>query len=274
MDAEASDTTESAHCHNVIIHNSASGYQEIMHGRNLDFTDTEVAPIAANVFIRHPANVSRNSTVAVAWAGHVGILTGMNMRGISVGEVTSYAPPRNIPGTPISLLLRESLEIGHDLNSVMKVIGRRRPMAGFNIAICDGNRQQACAVELLPDIFSKRGMFRGVLVVDDPCLTKEMLPFRVCLPSGAFRHARMVQLVEENRGTIDVSKLMSFLTDRYDLGYGVKKGRLANNICNPHTIQSVLFIPRLRKLYISHTSVPAPLGEYHLLELVSESSIT
>jgi hypothetical protein len=267
IDIEACHDALSHHCHNVVLLPETCGTPQFIHGRNLDFNDT-IWPIGIEiVVVRIPSDQSLTPTASVFGAGHLGILTGMSRRGISMGEVGSFSQDCAPIGVPIPILLRDALERANDLKEFEEIVRGSERTGGYNVALCHATAQKACAIEFTRNTLDTRGTFRGYLVVDDVCLSRTMQRHRVCLPAAAFRHARMISLLQAHRGAIDVPRVIEFLRDRTDLAYGTDKGRLTNSICNKLTIHSAVMLPAEAKMHVAFGPAPAPLNAYVEIDL-------
>ncbi len=81
----------------------------------------------------------------VSWAGFVGCVTGMNLEGVSVGEMGSSSKDETFDGTPMVFLLREILVRAKDLGAAKEIWAKGPRTCGFNFVFSDP--KDACAVE-------------------------------------------------------------------------------------------------------------------------------
>ncbi len=81
----------------------------------------------------------------VSWAGFVGCVTGMNLEGVSVGEMGSSSSDETFDGVPMIFLLREVLVRARDLAQAKGIWAKGPRTCGFNFVFSDP--KDACAVE-------------------------------------------------------------------------------------------------------------------------------
>jgi len=257
-------------CCNFVVGPPATTDRLFLHGRNLDFPPGgNLLPRTAAIVSRQPASADTLPTLAIGWAGFVGMFTGFSAAQITAAEISVPAQDSSVEGVPISCLIRYGLEHSSSVADFAQIVKSTPRTCGYNLAVSDGKTQTSCGIELTHLLCERRGPQNGILVVDDVCLCKRTGSSRLSYPAGAFRHARMMELIDGHRGQIDTDLALTFLKDRYDMAYANPQGRGYNCICNSHTVQSVLFFPAEKRLLISNARVPAPNGEYR--ELRTES---
>ncbi len=255
------------HCCNFAVGPPATQDGIFLHGRNLDFPHLGVIPQMAIVIVRMPTSPTELPTVGITWVGFVGMLTGCNATQLTLAEVGSPAKDCSLKGIPIAFLLRKALEECSSTQDVYRLLGSNERTCGFNVLACDGKTGESSGIEFTHSLCERRPPRRGILVVDDVCLCGKTGHNRLSHPAGAFRHARMMQLIHEHSGKISLERALAFLKDRYDMAYATPRGRGYNCICNRDTVHSVLFVPAEERLLVAHGHVPAPKGEYKELKL-------
>ena len=253
-------------CCNFVLGMPATRDGLFLHGRNLDFPHGKVLNKMGIVVVRKPAS-GAVPTLGVSWVGFVGMLTGCNAAQLTVAEVGTPARDVSINGVPVTCLLRAGLERSSDPSDFCNFLRAAPRTAGFNIAVSDGKTEDAAAVEITSRLCERRNARDGTLIVDNLCLCRKTSLNRLTYAAGALRYARMVQLVHENYGRIDAAVAMQFLKDKFDSVFRTSTGHTYNSICNDHTIHSVLFLPKIQRLYVSHSSSPAPAGPYHEVDV-------
>lgn len=251
-------------CCNVVV---SSSFGFFAHGRNLDFPIP--APInndTAIVVFRIPSEKKYAPTLSVSWAGLVGIITGCNRVGLSVGAVSSPARDPTMRGIPLTLLMRDVLEQADGLDTAEAMTGAAKRTHGYNLAFADGRTRNAMGLECTPDLCERRGMESGFLIVDNLCMCGRTARMRVTHPAGVLRYARAVQLVSGRTESMCVESMLGILADRYDLSVGREREAAfegCNSISNFLTTQSVLFLPGEERVLVSHKVRPPSDGPYH-----------
>lgn len=113
--------------------------------RNLDWNRTMGIQRRAVVkFIRDPG---RKSYVNIGYTGFTGVLSGMNEKGISVGQIGSTSAEESLAGVPMPFLLKRILEESGSLEEAAAVFKRSDLTRGYNYVIADALSRQAMAVE-------------------------------------------------------------------------------------------------------------------------------
>ncbi len=118
-------------------------------GRNFDFD-------GGSVFDRHKVVQfvrpdEGHAYVSVAFSGMLGVVTGMNDQGLAVAiqAVQTDDPP--IPGTPMTLMVRELLQTASSLDEVESILRARKGFVGENVLVIDAQAEEAALFELTPD---------------------------------------------------------------------------------------------------------------------------
>lgn len=262
------------HCCNFVLTGAATRSGETYHGRNIDFPAGGVLNRIGLVIVRVPQEGV--PTIAISWPAHVGILTGCNSASISMGEVGVPDPNANVDTIPFGVLSRSVLEECGDLAMCLDSFCRYPSSGGFNVALCDGQRNESISVELSTKRCEHRSSRKGVLIVDDVKLCRLGVRNQLISPTGAFRYARMRGLITENYGHIDENIALSFLSDNYDVALGKKNRRSYNCIANYNTIHSVLWSWNDSAISVAIGKLPASSGSFtrmHLSHLFSGTGL-
>jgi dienelactone hydrolase len=86
--------------------------------------------------------------VTIGWAGFLGCVSGMNAKGISIGEMGSKSKDENYAGVPMIFLLREALRQGGTLEQAVEVFRKGPRTCGYNFIVADGKIPDARALEV------------------------------------------------------------------------------------------------------------------------------
>ncbi len=263
-DVDACHMQRAFQCCNVVAL-TPSGF--FAHARNMDFpVPAEVNHRAATVICRKPSS-GGVPTLSLAWAGFVGILTGCNASGLSMGEVTAPVLKARPDGMPLAFLMRSVLEQEASLAAGAARIRAAERTHGFNIALASGIEKAALAVECTPRHCATRPMKAGKLVVDNLCLCHRTSCCRLMYHEGVLRHVRAFQLLcsAEDPESINEEFLTRLLQDTLDVSTNeqVKPShRSCRTICNFMTVQSSIFVHSRQRILYSQQAHPAPMGPY------------
>jgi hypothetical protein len=117
----------------------------LLHGRNLDWTISRDAQDDAVILVWRPKGGS--PFMMVGWAGGVGSVSGMNAKGITIGEMTLPSPNATFDGMPLFITMRRVLEQSN-LNDAVKVVQDGPHTSGWNFIIGDAQIPDGRALEV------------------------------------------------------------------------------------------------------------------------------
>jgi len=141
------------HCSGAAAFGKATRDGKLYHTRSLDYyldigKDRTVQENAVTIVYLpdegHPH-------MSVSWAGFVGCVTGMNAKGISVGEMGCKSKGETFDGLPMIFLLREVLSGADSVDAALEITRRAPRDCGYNFIFADGKRNAAVAVEVNKD---------------------------------------------------------------------------------------------------------------------------
>lgn len=117
----------------------------LIHLRNLDWNrDAGIQQFAA-VFVVRPAG--KQAFLNIGWAGFVGVLSGVNERQLSIGQVGAETLDATFRGEPMVFLMRRVLEEADTLEEAAGLIRSARRTVGVNYVIADAKARRALAIE-------------------------------------------------------------------------------------------------------------------------------
>jgi hypothetical protein len=244
-----------------------------IHGRNLDYmvADSAVDPhgivtrvLRENVvlFIHEPDRGC--SFASVAWPGYVGVVTGMNVAGISLACHTSWTLGETIHGVPLPLLYRHVMQYSSSLSDAELRLRRARKTIGNNLSLASGPERDARALELTPGHVATWAPRDGTLAVtnhfQDPALGEPQERAGWLFPNSTSRLERLHELLPSAPSTLDAAQaiLMDTTPVRPDLGEW-------DCLANPGTIYSTVFDPV--NLQISLRIYDRPDREFQTIDL-------
>jgi dienelactone hydrolase/predicted choloylglycine hydrolase len=148
---------ERFHCTGAAAMGSATRDGQLFHTRSLDYAlnirrpgsgDRPGRTVQENALIVVYEPVDGHPYVVIGWAGFLGCVSGMNAKGISIGEMGSSSKDENYAGIPMIFLLREALRQGGTLEEALAVFRKGPRTCGYNFIVADGKQRDARALEV------------------------------------------------------------------------------------------------------------------------------
>ena len=117
----------------------------LLHGRNLDWSIQGGAQDDAAIVVWRPKGGT--PFMMVGWAGGVGSVSGMNAKGMTLGEMTLPSPDATFDGLPLFLQMRLMLEKTGTIDEAVKFFQNCKRTTGWNFIIGDGKLPDGRALE-------------------------------------------------------------------------------------------------------------------------------
>jgi hypothetical protein len=217
-------------------------------GRNLDYPLFAKVMCRFNtIFVLFPE--TGQPLVSIAWPGYVGVCTGMNIAKVALGQLTSATSDYSLAGVPAALRNRlalqhcqSPLEVAARIASLPGTIGANLIMASPKYAllleISAHHRQVRVPVNgvlTATNHYQSAGMqaFRGAEFRRPPLSPLD--PFCFSNEYSVKRNERLQELLKN--GDLDIIRAQQILGD--------------DVIANPCDVNSVVFDPAARELYVA-----------------------
>jgi dienelactone hydrolase len=135
------------HCTGTAALPAVTRDRKVYHSRSLDYYldigDTVRPQTNSLLLIAVPDEGIPHAVVG--WAGFIGAVTGINLEGVSIGEMGSRSSDESFDGFPMIFLVREALRTARNLQQVQDLWRKSPRTCGFNFIFCDTD--ETCAVE-------------------------------------------------------------------------------------------------------------------------------
>ncbi len=237
-------------------------------GRNLDFYAGDKFAEDKIVYFINPEK--GHPFMSVSWPGMSGVVSGMNLEGLTV---TINAGKSSIPWlakTPISILAREILQYAGNIDEAIAIAKQRKVFVSESIMIGSAADKKAILIEVSPKHFGVYEVpnsselicsnhFQSETYEDDKNNNKHIIESH-----SKYRFDRMSELLDEHEKVtpevaVDILRNTKGLNDAA-LGYGSQKA--LNQLLAHHAI---VFKPEQRLVWISAN--PYQLGEFVCYDL-------
>jgi isopenicillin-N N-acyltransferase like protein len=189
--------------------------------------------------------------MSVGFPGLVGVISGMNEKGLCLATFDSNAAKDNSAmfnplGVPFALLNRQILEECATLDEARKLLESSKRTTMMSLMICD--RKEAAVFELTPKTVAIRKPVTKVLICTNHFLTPELSVTRQCWRYDKLEEYRAKQ------GKLNCAQLAEAL-------HTVNQGEL--------TLQTMLFEPQAMRMHVSLAPPPSSAHPLHELDVAT-----
>jgi hypothetical protein len=186
-------------------------------GRNFDWEAAEVFSRDRVVIMCEPDNAI--PFVSLAWAGMVGVVSGMNRAGVSV---TVNGAPSSLPketATPVAIVARDVMEKAHNLGEALAIVRDAKVFVSTLWLIGSRADGRFVVVEKTPAETHVREPKGDSIVCANHFQTEGLLngprnQSYTAEATSASRQSRLTELLEGARGRINASRSAELLRDR------------------------------------------------------------
>jgi len=244
---------------------SADG--QLIIGRNFDFYVGD--KFGENKIIAFDSPASGHKFMTITWAGMTGVVSGMNMAGLTI---TLNAAKSELPGgsaTPISLLAREILQYASNIDEAVAIAKKRQTFVAESLLIGSAQDNKAVVIEKTPTSVQVYDSQDNYLTCTNHYQSAglgatELNKNHMRESASVYRQQRLEELISQ-AGKLNPQNAASILRDQRGLqgqfiGYGNEKA--VNQLICHH---SVIFQPHKRVVWIA--SAPWQLGQYRAYDL-------
>ncbi|MEJ7769689.1 MAG: C45 family peptidase [Chitinophagaceae bacterium] len=207
--------------------------------------------------------------MSVTWGGFIGVVSGMNEKGLTV---TLNAAKSSIPSgsaTPVSLVAREILQYAKNIAEGVTIAKKRRMFVSESFLIASAEDHKAVVVEKTPDAVEVYDPQLNYIVCANHFQSSGLgksEPNQEQMKESAspYRYQRLMELLNQN-GTNTVQKTVDILRDQKGLqnaNIGMGNEKALNQLLAHHAI---VFEPE--KLLVWVSTSPWQLGEFIAYDL-------
>jgi hypothetical protein len=224
------------HCSGFAVAGPATADGTLYHGRVLDYMTHIGLQDAAAAFVIAPEG--QTPFVTVGYAGFTGVVSGMNSRGISLGEMGGRGEGR-WDGVPMATLMRRALEECGSLDEVVELWARSPRTCEYYYVFADGKAGTSVAVAATPERIE-------------------------CVRPGA-AHERLGPGIP-GCVVLSAGDRLECLRGRVQRGFGKIDEHAALRLMDrpvemESNLHNVLFVPERLVLHVSHASHTKPAAE-------------
>jgi isopenicillin-N N-acyltransferase like protein len=246
---------------------SRSADGNLIIGRNFDFYVGD--HFSENKIVSFENPVQGFKFMSVTWAGFIGVVSGMNEKGLTV---TINAAKSEIPygsATPVSLVAREILQYAENIQQALAIAKKRKMFVSESFLIGSAEDAKAVIIEKTPDSVGVYDPGKNQIICANHFQSPELagLPsnkLQIRQSASEYRYERLKELLSSVKKN-DVAETAKILRDRLgrentDIGMGNEKA--INQLIAHH---SIIFEPQKKRVWVS--TAPWQLGEYVCYDL-------
>jgi len=251
-------------CTQVVAAGAATSDGVMVHGRNMDSGTLSVLTTAyPALIVRRPEG--RIPFVEVGVPGSVATHTGMNAEGLVVASNAAYTTePLADAGRGKWQIMRQIVQDCKTVEEAEAYLANQERATDVSLMILDG--RQAALFEMTPFHMAVRRLDSdGLLYVTNHYVHEDMREFNSSTnpqSSSRSRWARFEELLPGLHGRIDAAAVISVLRDtRNPLTGETHPADLVSgggSIANNGALQSIVFVPEERTLYVALGAQPVP----------------
>lgn len=254
-------------CTSFAVKNDASADSSLLIARNFDFYVGD--EFAENKIVTFFKPDSGYKFMFISWGGMIGVVSGMNEKGITV---TLNAGTSDIPysvATPISIVARNILQYAGNIEEAKQIASKFKTFVSESILIGSAADNNAVNIEKTP---SKQFVYtsnQNYLICTNhfqsDSLVREKNNIENMLNSASlYRYFRVKELISENM-PVSPNTAAKIMRDRgglKNLEIGMANEKSVNQLIAHH---SIIFQPEKLKVWVSTS--PYQIGSYIMYDL-------
>ncbi len=253
-------------CSQFVAGGDATVDGSLIHGRNLDWSEVRHIIDHPTLIVRFPDEGMPN--VVFGFPGGVATYQGINQAGISIAQNEAHGTADAfLEGRAHSQIERRILREAASLDDVAAIIDEEIHGSAEMFVVADGNSGRAAVFEMAVDGVERVELDSdGVVWATNHFAGAEELHLSPSINSTS-RYERLRQLLDPDEaetvhGSIDLDTAAAILRDTTDGHTGetaspdLSDG--ADTVANNGCIQSIIFAPEQRTLYLAEGDIPIP----------------
>ncbi|GEM_PF-579986 len=190
-------------CSNLCALNTATPDKALYSARILDWGLHRISKLHEYPLITISIPDKGYPSANIGWVGFIGAVSGMNARGITLGEMGNGNPENEtLRGKPMPFMLRDVMTYADSLKDVRRIIKSSLGTNAFGFLMTDGKRNEA-------EIYVKdRDQFLAFKPGQDLKDDRSNLPGIKDIVYGGHFDEKMHDILNENKGIITPTLLM------------------------------------------------------------------
>ncbi|MCG2610948.1 C45 family peptidase [Flavobacterium sp. SM15] len=255
-------------CSSVAVWGDKSQDGQLLIGRNFDFYAGD--EFAQDKIISFVKPTQGHPFMSVSWGGMIGVVSGMNLQGLTVTINAGKSEIPMVAKTPISILAREILQYASDIEGAISIAKTRKVFVSESIMVGSAKDKKAVLIEVSPEKFDVYEVSNNNTLIcsnhfQSEAYRKDERNLKQIKESHSqYRFDKMKEVLAEDL-VMNPKKMAELLrnTDGLkgkSLGYGNEKA--LNQLLAHH---GIIFKPESKLVWVS--SNPYQLGEFVAYDL-------
>lgn len=240
---------------------------DLIIGRNFDFYVGDNFAKNKVVLFVEPSEGYRFASIS--WPGMMGVLSGMNEKGLTVTINAAKGAIPTSSAMPISLLARHILQYAANIDEAYDIANRFRTFVSESLLIGSSNDGYAAIIEKTPEkIALYKSSDTRILCTNhyqsDTFKNDEYNCENIKTSDSPYRYNRLDELIEEH-SPLNAEDAVTILRNRHGTGHadiGIGNEKSINQFIAHH---SIVFQPEKLRFWVS--TQPWQLGEYICYDL-------
>ena len=210
--------------------------------------------------------------MSVSWAGFVGVMSGMNEKGLTVTINAGKSDIPLIAKNPVSLVTREILQYASDIDEAIEIAKKKEVFVSESILVGSAQDNRAIIIEISPENFGVYRVENSSTLICSNHFQSDVYKSdikntnHIAESHSKYRYERMHELLNET-DKVTPEKAVTILRNKEGLnnqkiGYGNEKA--LNQLIAHH---GVVFHPQKKLIWVSAN--PYQLGEFVAFQLDS-----
>ena len=171
-----SEVTE-RHCSVFAAWGKATKDGKMYFGRNFDWMMDGGMQNDAALILYQPEAKGMIPFASAGYIGLVGVLSGMNMDGVAIGQIGAVSRDQSFAGLPLMLVMRRVVEESHNVDEATAILTKVKRTVGYNYVVADAKANTARAYETCAH-------HSAVFKDNDP---KEIVEYALPIENAVFR---------------------------------------------------------------------------------------
>ncbi len=244
------------------VNNSLSSDSNLLIGRNFDFyVGDEFAENKIVMFVKPDNGYSFSS---ITWGGMIGVVSGMNDRGLSITLNSAKSEIPLFAKTPVSIIARDILQYASNIDEAFAIAQKYQSFVAESFMVSSAADQQMAIIEKTPDQTILYQPNNDKLVLTNHFQSEELFNTEINQENidenvTDYRFQRVEELLAEKKefDELDIANILRDTKGLKNADIGLGNEGAINQLIAHH---SIIFKPEQNMFWVS--SSPYQLGPY------------